>query len=334
MTSSARSEIIVTPFTAPEETTTNYVVGAGKYLILPLPGPGDASDSFMITVNADNAIYKDVTAYLVDDDNMRLFTQGAQYQGIGYQKGVAPFTIKGSTQKPGSHYLILDNSYALFVAKKLSVSIKAAYPMSDADQQLFKTQYSNLYGLLKRGFIFPDFNIRIQPCGQVNAFSDSFTSGDIHMCTEMVDHLAKTNNTGAAMFIFFHELGHSLLGLWGMPGNNNEDIADEFATYIMLMGGSASVPLLNQSLEYWRSLDSGAEARYIIERGDRHSLSIQRIRNIQENMARGDLFLKRWHRELYPHMTTNALNEIVKSPHADSDVELAQSIIKQRNVAN
>lgn len=323
------AEIIVTPVTSIEEIKNSYVVGPGGHVIVSLPGKGSQKDAYGITIDVDNAIYKDITAYLVDADNLRSYTQHTQYRGIGFIRAKAPFTIQGSTQTPGPHYLILDNTYALFISKKLNVSIKAAFPMDETQTQLIKTKFTAMYENLKKVFVFPDFNIHVQPCGQVNAFSDSFTSGDIHICTELMDNVSRSKNIGAFTFILFHELGHSLLGLWGLPGNDNEDIADEFATYLMMQGRNTK--LLESSLDFWRNKDSTSEAMNMIKYGDRHSLSVQRIRNIQENIKRGDAFIKRWNSELYPHMTSVTLNEVIQQPVGGSDVELARSILKQRN---
>ena len=321
------AEVMVAPVTSTEEVTNHYEIPPQSYQMIPLPGAGNPNDTYKITIQADNAIYKDITAYLVDAPNANLFTQRNQYRGIGYQKAMAPFTIQGSTQTPGPHYLILDNTYAALITKKLNVSIKAAFPMGQEQVQGLKTSLTTMYEALKKGFVFKDFNIHVEPCGQVNAFSESSTSGDIHICTELLDNVARSKNQGAFTFIFLHELGHTLLGLWGLPGNNNEDVADEFATYMMLQGNASSGALLVNSLDFWRNRDSMREAINIVKNGDRHSPSIQRIRNIQENINNSIGFSKRWNRQIYPHMTPVMLNEIIAKPTANSDVDLARTIL-------
>jgi len=168
-----------------------------------------------MSISSNNAVYKDITAYLVDADNLSLFKSGQQFQGIGFQKKVAPFTIQEVTKTLGQYYLILDNSYARFIQKKMRVSIKAVFQMDSIAQQAMKTTMENFYAALKKGLVFPDFNIYVEPCNQTNAFSESFGSGAIHICTEIIDHFHKTNNKGAFAFIIFHELGHSVLGLLG-----------------------------------------------------------------------------------------------------------------------
>lgn len=328
LTSSA--EVFVSPKMSTDAITQDYVLPPGKYLVINLPGKGEIDDSYKISVNALNAVYKDVTAFLVDESNLALFKQGQMYRGVGLQKGIAPFVIEGSTQTSGAHYLILDNSYAAFISKKLQVSIQAQFTLSDIEQKKIKDIFSNSYLSLKSQYLFPDFNIHVEPCGQVNAFSESFGSGDIHYCMEMISHVMQTNNQGAFFAIFLHEVGHTLLGLWGIPGNNNEDIADEFSTYSLMSSGPSGYALLDRSLEFWQGRDSNAEAMNMLKSGDRHSLSIQRMRNIKENMQRGVDFIKRWNQLLYLHETPEALNKIINNPQYGDDVVLARNILSQR----
>ena len=325
------AEVFVSPVLSIEPIKQDYVVAPGRYVVVPLPGKGSLNDSYRITINANNAIYKDITAYLVDATNLRLFEQGYQYRGIGYQRAMAPFVIQGGTQTAELHYLVLDNRFAAFIAKKLKLTIEASLTLDQANRQAIEKAFASAYLGLKQNLIFPDFNIRVEPCGQVNAYSETFGSGDIHYCTEMISHAFSNNNQGAFVFILLHEVGHSLLGLWGIPGNNNEDIADEFATYIMMSGGPSGYAMLDRSLEFWQNRDSTAEAMNMLKNGDRHSLSIQRVRNIKENIQRGVSFIKRWNQLIYPHSTTEALNKVIQNPKHGDDVDLARSILAQRS---
>ena len=97
-----------------------------------------------------------------------------------------------------------------------------------------------MYDELKRTYIFNDFHISIQRCGKQNAFSDQGT-GDITICTELWDSLHKEGLDKAIFFIIFHEMGHTMLDLWGLPLSDNEDAADEFSTIFLMMIGSSRV---------------------------------------------------------------------------------------------
>lgn len=329
----AFAEVIVSPVMATDKLLNNYVIQAGTMQTIPLISKGTAEDSYRIKIEATNAIYKDITAYIVDQQNLYLYQAGQPFRGMGYQKAVAPFTIQGSTHTTGSKFLILDNRYAAIISKKINISIEARFPLDTAEQEKIRQSFEQLYTSLQKNLVFPNFNIRVEPCGQVNAFSESFGTGDIHYCTETISNLARSNNQGAFAAIFYHEVGHSLLGLWGIPGNNNEDIADEFATYILMSSGPSGYALLDRSLEFWQNRDSVAEAQNMLINGDRHSLSIQRVRNIKENMRQGDAFIKRWNNLIYQHYAEEALNRVIANPTYGDDVTLAESIVKQRQLA-
>jgi hypothetical protein len=328
----SKSDVFVSPVMSIDSIINNYIVQAGRFQIVPLPGTGSQVDSYSITIYSTNATFKDITAYVVDQSNLNLYLAGSRFNGIGFQRAINP-SITGSTGTTGQKFLILDNRYAAVISKKLNISIQGRFPMPAADQERIKETFSRLYSNLKRNLDFPDFNIYVEPCGQVNAFSESFGTGDIHYCTETISHLSKTNNEGAFTAIFLHEVGHSLLGLWGIPGNNNEDIADEFSTYSLMSSGPSGYALLNQWIEFWKNRDSMSEAKMIISNGDRHSLSIQRIRNIKENMQSGEAFIKRWNQLIYQHATNDALNKILKNPSYGDDIELAERILDQRKLS-
>jgi len=324
------AQVTVSPVMALDQQVSNFVVNAKSMQVIPLPTSGSHQDAYRIKIDASNAIYKDITAYILDQKNLLMYQSGQTFSGLGYQKAIAPFIIQGSIPFTGPKFLILDNRYASIIAKKVNITIEAKLPLTSSQQQKTQQSFEELYANLKKKLIFPDFNIRVEPCGQINAFSDSFGSGDIHYCTETISYLSRTNNAGAFTAIFLHEVGHSLLGLWGVPGNNNEDIADEFATYVLMSSGPNGYALLNRSLEFWEGRDTSAEIQNMLTSGDRHSLSVQRIRNIKENMQRGEAFIKRWNTLIYPHVTEEALNAIVQNPSYGDDVALAEKIISER----
>lgn len=324
------AQVTVSPVMALDQQVSNFVVNAKSMQVIPLPTSGSHQDAYRIKIDASNAIYKDITAYILDQKNLLMYQSGQTFSGLGYQKAIAPFIIQGSIPFKGPKFLILDNRYASIIAKKVNITIEAKLPLTSSQQQKTQQSFEELYANLKKKLIFPDFNIRVEPCGQINAFSDSFGSGDIHYCTETISYLSRTNNAGAFTAIFLHEVGHSLLGLWGVPGNNNEDIADEFATYVLMSSGPNGYALLNRSLEFWEGRDTSAEIQNMLTSGDRHSLSVQRIRNIKENMQRGEAFIKRWNTLIYPHVTEEALNAIVQNPSYGDNVALAEKIISER----
>ena len=95
------------------------------------------------------------------------------------------------------------------------------------------------------------------------------------------------------VFVFLHELGHALIDLLDLPTvGKEEDVVDEFATWVFLKGAREADPqdaevgieALLLAAESWRLLWKGTEAE--LKRGkalpwwDEHSLDIQRYYNI------------------------------------------------------
>ena len=216
--------------------------------------------------------------------------------------------------------------------QKVNYTLEAKFEASVEQRENTKKLFSNMYAGLKKDLIFPDFNIYIEPCGNANASSETLT-GNIHFCSEMIDLLAKNNNEKAFLGIFLHEVGHSLLALWGIPGNNNEDIADEFATYSLMSEGPNGYAYLDATLQFWQNRNSAVEALNMLQNGDRHSLSIQRMRNIKENMLTGEAFIKKWNRLIYDHHTDEALSDVIKKPMPGADTGLATKILAQRGAS-
>jgi hypothetical protein len=107
-------------------------------------------------------------------------------------------------------------------------------------------------------------------------------------------------------------------------------MADQFATVTLLKVGDKGRELLLQWAQYWGQRDSRTEAQNQLVRGDTHSLSIQRARNIQQHMNFPEDLTRRWNKMLYRHMTRQALQQIVSQPRKSEDVDLAQDALKAK----
>lgn len=328
----SKAEVFVSADMTTDPVSQYTIVNAGSYQAIPLPSTSNLNDYYKITINTNNAIYRDLTAFIVDEENLTSFKQGYRYKGIGYSKAQTPFVLQGSINSANQKYLIIDNTYATLINKKVNYTLEAKFEASVEQRENTKKLFSNMYAGLKKDLIFPDFNIYIEPCGNANASSETLT-GNIHFCSEMIDLLAKNNNEKAFLGIFLHEVGHSLLGLWGIPGNNNEDIADEFATYSLMSEGPNGYAYLDATLQFWQNRNSAVEALNMLQNGDRHSLSIQRMRNIKENMLTGEAFIKKWNRLIYDHHTDEALSDVIKKPMPGADTGLATKILAQRGAS-
>lgn len=325
--SAVNARVTISRALVTEQVTQNIEVGPGRFVAVPLPG-GNAGDRYRVEVDVRNNVYRDISAFVVDEANLQRFQRRERFQGHGHQKTVTPFVIESQAASAARHYLVLDNSYALVVKKSASVTIRLATAMpADLSNQL-EDGISALYAALKRVFRFQDFNIMVAPCGQVNAFSAQAT-GDITLCTETVSKAA--GKPGAFAGILLHELGHTLLGLWGLPGADHEDMADEFAVQFLMRtpGGAARV---KEFTEFFSGGNPWLEARNIIRVGDRHTISTQRIRNLQGWAQDGVRLVQRWNRLIYPHMTDEALRSIAVRPSEHDDRELAEAELGRRGI--
>jgi Putative metallopeptidase len=142
-------------------------------------------------------------------------------------------------------------------------------------------------------YVVPKFTNTARPCGTVNAYS----MPDIIVCTELLADLFEKQASGAVIPILLHEMGHWLLYLWGLPGYNNEDMADEFAAAFL---AKESTELLDDLIKWLESQDSATEALIQLLNGGRHTISIQRARNMRAALSKPDELLARWGRLLGP----------------------------------
>jgi hypothetical protein len=298
-------------------------------LIVPLLG-GSAGDRYFVEVNLVNLVYRDISAYIVDEENLARIQRREQSMGEGKQKAIAPFTLQHTAASNGPRYVVLDNRYALVIPKKASVVTRMARAMPQDLAQQLRDSIGKTYEGLKSMFVFQDFNIDVKPCGQVNASSERAT-GDITMCTETLSKAA--GKPGIFLGVMMHELGHTLLRLWTLPGSDNEDMADEFAVQ-MLMRTKEGPSYVREFSEFFAGGNPWLEAKAVIQSGDRHTLSPQRIRNLA-NWARdaADL-LPRWNRLLYPNMTGEMLRRISERPNPFDDATLAREELGRRGAGS
>ena len=309
----------------------SVTVPARRMLIYEL-GTYDSGEAVGAEVHVENAYYKDLSAYVVDATNMALARQNLAFKSLaGVTKRKAPFRLMARINALGPYYLVLDNRYANFISKKVIYQVAGIKHLSQQQVEAIRAPLTRAYADLKRTFVFKDFNIHIRHCGQVNAFSTTAT-GDITLCTEIFQDLAA--QPGAMTAVFFHELGHTLLNLWGYPDYQNEDVADEFAVTMMLrFGGEQGKQAISEWMDWFAKRNSRAEAANMLVNGDTHSLSVQRIRNIQRYVTNSSDLMRRWDTILYPHMTRRALAAVVSHPASYDDVGAAKRALAMRQSA-
>ena len=240
----------------------------------------------------------------------------------------------------GDYLVILDNRAAA-EPRTITVMVRAtrgeqekALPQGpgEAERQFSEVerQLSEVERQLARLFIFKPFPIRVRRCGIPQAFSGP--SG-IVLCQELGQKLlttlgdkAKANDT--LLFTLFHELGHTLLQQWQYPFFANEEVADEFATALLVMVGQQE--RVRAATEFLAANPSTAEALAKVFRDDRHPLSVQRARNILRWLGDSQLVHK-WQKIFVPHMQLAMLKQLERQPTAWTDSALvAQELATRR----
>lgn len=300
-------------------------VGAGAVEIIPI-GELEPNNRYLIQISSDNRIYPDVSAFVVDRENLDLFRNSQRFNGIGFSRRSAPYQISGTASTYGDHFLVIDNRYSVVVTKLVTAQIQLIRQLSEEQQKAIKGRIELLMLQALKDYDIPDFDVSVQPCGQINAMS-AVKTGNITLCTEM---MAKTFNKPGAFFgIFFHEVGHSALNLWRLPNASNEETVDEFAVQLLIRAAQGEA-LVREFAEYFSHGQAWMEAKSIIERGGKHPLSPQRIRNIADAARNPVELTERWNKQLYPYYKREALERIVQNPRKYDSVQLAISELKRR----
>lgn len=146
---------------------------------------------------------------------------------------------------------------------------------------------------LSKFYRMPKFTVSVEPCGTVNAFS----SPNIVLCSELISDLHEKDMIYALYPILYHELAHTLLRMWNLPGYDNEDLADEFAAAML---ARVAPERIQTFIDYLESNDSTMEAIVQLTEGSKHSLSIQRARNMRSALNNVNELEARWGQLLKP----------------------------------
>lgn len=300
-------------------------IQAGGYWVWPLPGRA-IGDTYHVRIDAENQVWRDISAFVVDEQNLQLFTAGRQFLAKGRTKGITPFEFGAARIRAGQLYLVIDNRYSLLTTKKPRISVTMTTQLAEEQAQKLEEFLGTMYSGIHKTLDLPDFDVRMEPCNQVNAFSERDT-GNITLCSEFLSMYE--NKPSILIWTLLHEIGHTALGLWGIPGNDNEDIADEFAT-AMLLRSKDGPRMAMEAMESFQDSNPYAEAQHVIQRGDRHSLSIQRMRNIHAWLLEPVQVTTKWNNLLYPHMTEEALRAIVAKPEPYDNQQLAREQLESR----
>ncbi|HZO00601.1 MAG TPA: DUF4344 domain-containing metallopeptidase, partial [Burkholderiales bacterium] len=139
----------------------------------------------------------------------------------------------------------------------------------------------------------PTITLRVRPCGVVNAFS----SPDITLCTELMDTMFREGWHDAIRVVLYHELAHSLLRLWELPGYNNEDLADEFA----VLHASDSPRAIEQISRWFESRTPLQRAAVEVQMAGGHAPSAVRAKRARAGLTNRAQLKVKWDTFLAPY---------------------------------
>lgn len=252
-------------------------------------------------------------------------------------EGRADDELRFSLRVPtsGDYYLVIDNRDGDAArAVTLAVTASADTPASADLQDQLERAHAELERFqrnLRRLFVFDELDFRIRRCGTANTFADA-ESDTIYICADIGRKLLEGTEDRAQarnifLFAVLHEVGHVLLRQWDYPFYENEEVADEFATVLLVMLGQGE--RARSLVDYFAGLSPEEELARKRDRDDRHPLSVQRARTIDGWLDDPDL-VRRWQKMLVPHMQTDVLRALARRPKAWTAPELVRDELAAR----
>jgi len=185
---------------------------------------------------------------------------------------------------------------------------------------------------LQKLFIADDIRYLVATCNSQNAYASAST---VVLCKEQIalyrDYSSSPEiRQHLTLFTLLHETAHALLTQWQYPFNSNEDVVDEFAVLLTQMMNQTAAA--ESAAIYFESQPSAEEFQHKLKHDDRHSLSIQRARNLRK-WAQDKSLMARWMPVLIPHITSERLLAFQSASNKDLKQRIANEL-KNRNSSN
>lgn len=319
LTSEAIAGATVSPLARFELFSGYEEVKAGWNKAVPIDvRPGDQLEVSARVLN--KRAYNDIDLFVCTDRDLQNFRNDRPSNCRGANRWRGQFTFKYDVASEGPHYLLINNSFSLILKKKLNIEVNVVRNIDPDLQRNLRKALEKWNEEIIRSFKIQPFDVSIAPCGTKNAYSESRT-GNIRMCSELFFDLLRRDFRDAIRGILYHELGHTLLNLWGLPGWNSEETVDEFAI-VMLYWAGAQEKVLDW-INYNLANNSRDEALQMLQQGSRHPLSVQRVRNAKEILRNPGPVIQRWNKLLYPKMTPYGLKKVIEIAPKYADKALA-----------
>jgi len=215
--------------------------------------------------------------------------------------------------------------------KKEEIKLEPRQELLQVFNEGMSERLRDLERKLHQIFIFKPMPIFVKHCNTPRAF---INKDGIVICTEYIFKLQGIlkdieKTTNAILFTFFHEVGHGLLAQWKYPSYDSEEVADEFASVLMIMLGQKD-RLLAQA-EFFIATSTLSETIGKAFQDDRHPLSVQRARNLIR-LLRNPGFIQKWQTVFVPHMQTSLLERLRQQPNTWANSALIDKELASRKL--
>jgi len=301
--------------------TVNLDIPPGKWKSIRLKNlPRDAVVAVQVVSNGGVAV-----AFLDSRDHQD-FSRTSRPLFLGRLEKRVSFAV--SIPAKGDYFVVLDNRSGQ-EPRAVTVMVRAARASTNQARSA-KEILSRFEQQLHQIFVFDPFPTGVKQCGRPKAFAG--TSG-IFLCAEYVHYLYdvlkdQKRTKDALSFSLFHEAARALLSKWNHPFSANEEMADEFATVLMIMVNQKS--RVFATAEYFIKNPSASETLLKLFGDGPHPLSVQRARNIL-SWARDPQLARKWQKVLVPHMQTALLRRLQHQPTPWTDLSLVENELLQRS---
>jgi len=267
----------------------------------------------------------DILVALVDAKSYQAPTEKRRPLFTGRVDRRLSFSV--TVQEPGDHYLLLDNRTGA-QSRALTVTVRAA--RGSADQMKAANRIlSEFERQLHRIFVFDPFPVGVKQCGSPETFVDP---DGVVLCAEYVYHLYdiiedQEKTKDALSFSIFHEIARVLLAKWDHPFAANEDVADEFATVLMVMVNQEE-RAKGAAAYFVKNPTSAVVLKRLFQDG-RHPLTVKRAKNVLQWLSDPKL-VRNWQNTLVPHMQTSLLKKLKVRPTPWTDLSLVEEELAKR----
>jgi len=267
-----------------------------------------------------------ITVMLVGAVDYQRFPNPQRPLFIGVVEKKLSFSV--SIPESGHYYIVLDNRTG---NQQRAITVTAAAAHGQLNQIKAASRILGQFEQqLHQVFVFKSFPVGVEQCRSSKPFGESpgilLCAGYVQKLFELLGDEEKSKD--ALSFSIFHEVSHVLLTQWNHPLSNKKELADEFATVLMVM--LAQTKRLSANAENFARNPPISKTLKQTLQDDRHPLTVQRAKKILAWLRDRRVVLK-WQKFLVPHMQTVLLKRLQQHPTEWTDLALVEKELALRD---